>query len=100
MDQPKAIHISGRRWFEKTNGNTYHSVRIYVDGEHVHTIPFEYGYGSQWEWTARGWLENAGYLPGIEARPGSPGEALWVYCERKGIKLVREVVDVSRKRDL
>ena len=28
-------HIEGRRWFQRTHGNTYHSVRIFHAGEQI-----------------------------------------------------------------
>ena len=60
----KNIVIEARRWFEKTNGNTYHSVRVYVNGECVGYEPFTYGYGQQYEVTALRILQDAGvYLP-------------------------------------
>ena len=96
----QVIHIHGRRWFERTNGNTYHTCDIWIDGEHVHKIPKQYGYGSQYEQSARDWLRDNGHLPGIEDQAGTPGESLWRYCERHSIKLVNEVDDVSRRRDL
>lgn len=92
---PRSIEIHGRRWFRKGPGNTYHSVLIVVDGETVHVAPFAYGYGSQYMWTARAWLEQASYVPGI-----ADGESLWRYCERVGCAFLDNVSDVSRKRDL
>ena len=41
------IRIDCRRWFQKTYGNTYHSVRIYHNGELIAHNPFQYGYGDQ-----------------------------------------------------
>jgi len=96
----RSITVIGRRWFDKTYGNTYHSASIMVNGECVHKIPFSYGYENQYEWNARMWLAENGFLPGIESRDGAPGESLWRYCERLGITYASEVVDVARKRDL
>ena len=102
MRKPKTrvIHISGRRWFERRNGNTYHTANIYVNGECVGSVPFSYGYGSQFEWNARQWLKENGFLPGIEDHPNGGGDSLWRYCDTHGVKYTQEVVDVSRKRDL
>lgn len=38
------ILIEGRRWFDKVNGNTYHSATVYVNNEEVARDPFTYGY--------------------------------------------------------
>lgn len=94
--QPKnSITIVGRRWFQRTNGNTYHSAEAYYNGDLVGRVGFRYGYDSQWEWTARDILQQAVKLPGIEKT-----ESLWRYCERKSITLVQSCTDVKRKRDL
>ena len=93
--KPRVIHIHGRRWFARTYGNTYHTVQVWVDGDRVVKTESQYGYGDQYVWTARDWLAANGYLAGIE-----DGEALWRWCERNGVKLVNEVSDVARERDL
>ena len=100
MKKPKSITIIGRRWFQKTNGNTYHSAEIVVNGEQVHKIDYAYGYDQKYSYNAKLWLTEHGYLPGIHEKPGTPGESLWRYCERLGITLVDTVSDVRRKRDL
>jgi len=45
------ITIIGKRWFDKVNGNTYHSTRVHFNGKEIGYVPFEYGYGNHWEWT-------------------------------------------------
>ena len=92
---PSSIHIHGRRWFERTNGNTYHRTRIYVDGEHVHTTPFAYGYGHHYATTAQQWLAANGYLPADR-----DSTCLAYICDDLGIAFIDEVDDFPRKRDL
>ena len=75
-------------------GNTYHTVRVIVDGEWIYSSPRSYGYGSQYAWTAREWLRQNGYLPEIE------GESLSTYCHVHGIAFIDECIDVPRKKDL
>ena len=50
--------IEGRKWFDKMNGNTYHSVRIYrvKDNELIYNSGMTYGYGDQYRHTAYDWL--------------------------------------------
>ena len=43
---PSNVHLSVRRWRDRTYGNSYFSARLIVDGV-THYIPFQYGYGSQ-----------------------------------------------------
>lgn len=90
-----SLTIIGRRWFQKTCGNTYHTVEIHIDGELVHKVGRSYGYGQQYSQSAVNWLQENDYLPGLLQY-----EPLWSYCERNGIKLVDTVTDVTRKRDL
>jgi len=89
------IIVVGRRWFERTNGNTYHSAEIYVNGHMVHKIGFTYGYGSQYEWNAFEWLKTNGYIKTLPYRccPST-------YCRENGIVWNSTVTDVKRKRDL
>ena len=55
---------NGFKWFDKVNGNTYHSVRIVRcrDGATV-TVPFTYGYGDHYKETALLAMGVAGWLP-------------------------------------
>lgn len=96
----KTLHIHGRRWFQRTYGNTYHTATIYVDGEFSHKTGITYGYGDQYLQTARQWLKDNGHLFGIQEKKGTPGESLWRFCERTGVKFVYDVDDVTRKKDL
>lgn len=95
----KSITVIGRRWFDRTYGNTYFSVRCYADGELVAEQPYEYGYGDQWEQRACELLAETGHI-NPERYPHGGIERLRMVCERQGINLVRDVSDVSRKRDL
>lgn len=93
MTEIKSIAIVGRRWFQKTYGNTYHSVQIFVDGME-HKIPFSYGYGDQYLQTAVNWLVSNGYAI-LEKR-----ESITDWARRNGVNFVSSVVDVARRKDL
>jgi|APCry1669188879_1035177.scaffolds.fasta_scaffold151394_2 hypothetical protein len=96
FEDVQTVIVVGRRWFEKTNGNTYHSAEIYVNGKFVHKIDFDYGYGSQYEWNAFNWLKKNGYIKNADTAQASPG---W-YCREHGIDWATTVTDVNRKKDL
>jgi hypothetical protein len=96
----KTIHISGRRWFEKTNGNTYHSARAWIDGEPAGTIDFDYGYGDQYYWNMLLKLEREDKIPPREVDQHDRPEAWWEYEKRLGIKIAYDCADVARKKDL
>jgi hypothetical protein len=57
----KTLQLIGRRWFDRTYGNTYNSVAIYVDGELVASLPYGYGYADYYLQRAMEWLEKNGY---------------------------------------
>lgn len=86
------LHIEGRRWFQKTYGNTYHSVTIHRDGQQIAHKDFEYGYGDQYLQTALTLLKTAGLVP-IDAPYGTR------YL-REALGASWSVTDVARKRDL
>jgi len=94
------IHIEGRRWFQKTFGNTYHSVRILVDGKQVCYLPFTYGYCEQFLQTAWEWLAANGF-PELDERHANGSR------KNYGTQYLRDVmggsysvIDVQRKKDL
>lgn len=63
MNIERSVFIEGREWFDKVNGNSYFSARIWVDGNIVATLPFQYGYGDQYLYEAQKWLLANEYLP-------------------------------------
>lgn len=95
-----SIHIEGRRWFQRTYGNTYNSVRIFKDGAQVAYLPRVYGYGEYFLQRAFRWLGENGMPELLEEHAnGSP--------KNYGTRYLREVmagtysvIDVERQRDL
>ena len=94
------LHLSGRRWFSNTHGNTYHSARAFADGEMIAEVICEYGYGNHWLQTIGDALEGAGFLPGRKSNRVSGRQAIIAYCYEHDIPVTTEVIDVQRKRDL
>lgn len=49
----KTIDIQAKEWFDKVNGNSYFAGQIIVDygmpSEKIFKMPFQYGYGTQYE---------------------------------------------------
>lgn len=95
----KQILIIGKRWFDRVNGNTYHSVDVYIDSQHVHTSARHYGYGSAYEETAAAWLDANGHTSRLAYANGGC-EALWQCANRQRFRMLSLVFDVPRKRDL
>jgi len=97
---PKSIVVTGRRWFQRTYGNTYHSCQIIVDGVSIEGIEFVYGYGDHYLTNAAAKLEEQGYIYRERYEASGGMESLWQVCERMGITLNYSATDVSRKKDL
>lgn len=88
----KRFFILGKKWFDKVNGNTYHSVKI-VDlesGETIVRTPRTYGYGEQYVQTAYEELTKLGLVEKVDR---------WNH-ELNRERFIIECVDVPRKRDL
>jgi hypothetical protein len=89
------IQINGKRWFDKSAGNTYHSVEIVVNGVVKHYVPFEYGYDSAYIQTARRWLQSNYTMP----KGFDENDPTWRLRDH-GITVNNFVADVSRRKDL
>jgi len=87
------LTVIANRWFDKINGNTYHSCEVYIDNKLIKRVPFTYGYGEQYLQTALAILHEAGIAKEFNM--------LWQYQESIGRdNCLIKVSDVSRKKDL
>jgi hypothetical protein len=59
----RSLFIECREWFDKVNGNSYFSARIWINGGQVAILPFQYGYGDQFIYEAQRKLIELGYIP-------------------------------------
>lgn len=99
-----SIVIEAKRWFDKINGNTYHSVAVYVNGKFLGKIPFAYGYDEQYLQTAHALLQEAGIYP-ITGKMLPSGADKDYYNFTQDMrnhrnKFVITVADVGRKKYL
>ena len=58
----KTVHVEALKWHDKTYGNTYFSAQITINNRWVVCLPFQYGYGSQFEFEAVHELQRLGML--------------------------------------
>ena len=58
----RSVEIEVREWFDKTNGNSYFSARVFTDGKLAFTLPFQYGYEDHSKYTALKELFSRGYI--------------------------------------
>lgn len=86
------LHISGRRWFRRTYGNTYTAAYVYLNGECVAKLGPTGGYGDYYLQLAIDWLKAHGHVP-ADAEYGTR------YL-RETLGATYDVVDVARERDL
>lgn len=89
MKKINELEIFGKRWFQKSYGNTYHTTTVIVNGEEFKSS-IKYGYGNAYLQTAADLLRVNGYEV-----PEDNGEAFHTLC-----KYPHSVEDVGRKKDL
>ena len=89
MKNIEQLKIFGRRWFQKSYGNTYHTVELHANGEY-HKSDITYGYDNHYLSTAADVLKTLGY-----DIPDNPFEAYSLM-----LSFPHTVVDVNRKKDL
>jgi hypothetical protein len=88
------VLVIGRRWFDRVNGNTYHTAEVEVNGKFVGKSPMTYGYDEQYLQTSKEiLLEHYDFPTGMTER--SPMWQLRDY----GVTLTKTVTD-GLKRDL
>jgi hypothetical protein len=75
----RSLFIEAREWYDKINGNSYFSARLWVDGGQVAILPFQYGYGDQFIYEAQKKLLELGYLP-----QNGKNRGLWSIAEASG----------------
>jgi len=96
----KSVTVIGRKWFDKINGNTYFTAEILVNGIHVRSMPFEYGYGEQYEQASLDWLEKSGLIPAFKQYANGGKEAVFQWKDREGIDFYSIASYVAKKREL
>lgn len=94
----KTIDVNAKEWFDKVNGNSYFSCKVIInmsmDNEKILLIPFQYGYGNQFEYAAFKKLKEVGIFSKKEYF------ALFRACEENKIILRTHKEVNCKKRDL
>jgi len=90
------VEMVGKRWFQRSYGNTYHTVKVYVNDKLIgETENSHYGYDEQFLQTGLDILFKH-YLPPYKWNGSRPAWTLKNY----GIKFDYDYTDVARERDL
>ena len=64
MNRVIKFTVSAKKWWDKVNGNTYHSVRCVRCKDNAVVVgSFRYGYGEHYKQTALHAMLDAGWLP-------------------------------------
>jgi len=94
MDRKIKFMAHGQRWFDRVNGNTYHSVKItrLKDNKTIY-CPFQYGYDDHYKQTALEAMATAKWLP-VKYRDKDK----WLY-ERENNYPIAWSVNDSLKRE-
>ncbi len=93
------IDIKAREWFDKVNGNSYFSARIYINDQEVGILPFQYGYDDHYIDMATAYLHENGFIDSPRHSNGSRG-SLWRYCKDNNIRLTTTKQERCLKREL
>lgn len=89
MKKIESMRIEAKRWFQRSYGNTYHTVKVFVNDE-VLKSGITYGYENQYLQTAVELLKDNGY-----EIPENNSEAF-----RLVSRFDHTAEDVKRKKDL
>lgn len=92
--------VNAARWFDRINGNTYHSVRVTrcEDGAQI-AHELTYGYGDHYKQTALEAMAEAGWLPEKYRGRHTNGSPLsYTYERENDYPIAWEVTD-GLKRD-
>jgi len=94
----RAIVIFGRVWAGRNGCEC--TATVYVNGEHVASLPIERGANSYAEQRGIEWLYEHGYLPGMIRHSYGGLEPLYQWCERNNCTKIIETANVERMKDL
>jgi hypothetical protein len=92
------------RWFDKMNGNTYHSVNV-TDVSTGKTIycPYQYGYGEHYRQTAlvamyqEHWINNTDYTADFNDRGKSGKKGIYLFERENNYPIMWNVTDGLKK---
>ncbi len=95
----KTIDINGKEWFDKVNGNSYFSAQVTLnfgmDDSRTIYVPYQYGYGTAFEYESIRQLQMDGILPD-DVKIYSPSQ----YCRDNGIILRTQKTTNCRKSEI
>ena len=92
--------VIAKKWFDKVNGNTYHSVRCIRHKDNAVVVgQFQYGYGEHYKQTALSAMLSAEWLPHEYAKKSVGGGDCSYLYERENNYPILWTVSEGLKRD-
>ena len=88
----RSLFVEGREWFDKINGNSYFSARIWIDGGQVAILTFQYGYGEQYLYEAQKKLLELGYIS-----QENKNNSLWSIASTSGFDFYSSKTSTNKK---
>lgn len=89
------VRVRIKEWFDKANGNSYFSARLWFDERLIVVLPMQYGYGEH------GVSEAVKALAACQEYPVMrQGLGYWRYCEENQMKLEFYKETKCLKRDV
>ena len=89
----KVKHIECKRWFQRSYGNTYNSVSLYLENGETVTLSKTYGYGDYCLQRAEEWIKENCDCP-------NPDNLTGTRFLREVVGATYSIIDVSRQKDL
>lgn len=89
------VCVRTKEWFDKANGNSYFSAKVWVEGELVIQLPLQYGYDDHGLYMSRDALANHPDFPDKGC-----GRASWDYWKENKMKLDYHKETGCLKRDV
>jgi hypothetical protein len=94
----KTIDINAKEWFDKINGNSYFcgiiTINYLLDNEETFLMPFQYGYGSQYEQEAKAILTQFNKIS------ADYNDSLWRHCKKNNIKYNSSILENCKLSEL
>lgn len=99
MNRKIKFSANAVRWFDRSNGNTYHSVRItrHRDGKTI-AVPFCYGYGDAFRQSALEAMAASKWIPPKYRGHHANGASLsWNYERENNYPILWNVTDSTKR---
>lgn len=85
----ESINVKHLEWFDKINGNTYFACKVTLNNKESFTLPFQYGYGSQFEVEILDKLKTLNLV-------SFEGNSLTRFCKENNVNLIIKTTQAKK----